>query len=138
MITGPAFLGQDLQKIGNVLVPTYIYKVVYSPKRQQAAAYFIKNEDTSSYQALSVTQLENTLHIDLLPGVPKRIKDVAMALPKAGSGQHGDRNLAERTEEPTAQVKKIEEDLMTRLFNDALKMLLNFVTNLIHKGWSHG
>lgn len=138
VITGPAFLGPDLQKIGNVLVPTYIYKVVYSPKRQQAAAYFIKNEDTSHYQALSVTQLESTLRIDLLPGVPKRIKDVAMPLPKAGAGQHGGKSTPERSEEPAAQVKKIEADLMTRLFNDALKMLLDFVTNLIHKGWSHG
>jgi endonuclease G len=139
VITGPAFLGQDLQKIGNVLVPTYIYKVVYSPRRQQAAAYFIKNEDTSRYQALSVTQLENTLRIDLLPGVPKRIKDVAMPLPGAGGGggQHGGRNAPERTEEPTAQIKKIESDLLTKLFNDVLKMLLDFVTNLIHKGWSH-
>jgi endonuclease G len=137
VITGPAFLGQDLQKIGNVLVPTYIYKVVYSPKRQQAAAYFIKNEDTSHYQALSVTQLENTLRIDLLPGVPKRIKDVAMPLPGAGAGQHGARNAPEKREEPAAQIKKIEADLLTRLFNDALKMFLNFITNLIHKGWSH-
>ncbi|AMO96743.1 DNA/RNA non-specific endonuclease family protein [Collimonas fungivorans] len=135
VITGPAFLGQDLQKIGNVLVPTYIYKVVYSPRRQQAAAYFIKNEDTSRYQALSVTQLESTLRIDLLPGVPKRIKDVAMALPVAG--QHGGRNAPEKREEPAAQVKKIEADLLSRLFNDGLKMFLNFITNLIHKGWSH-
>ena len=135
VITGPAFLGQDLQKIGNVLVPTYIYKVVYSPRKQQAAAYFIKNEDTSRYQALSVTQLENTLRIDLLPGVPKRIKDVAMALP--GAGRHDGRSAAEKREEPAAQVKKIEADLLSRLFNEGLKMFLNFITNLIHKGWSH-
>lgn len=148
VITGPAFLGQDLQKVGNVLVPTYIYKVVYSPKRQQAAAYFIKNADTSHYQTLSLSQLENTLRIDLLPGVPKRVKDVAMTLPAAGGHGSGgeryaaeksqtDRGPPERSAEPAAQIKKIEKDLLSKLMDDVVKMLVNFVTNLINKGWSH-
>lgn len=148
VITGPAFLGQDLQKIGNVLVPTYIYKVVYSSKRQQAAAYFIRNADTSHYQTLSLSQLENTLRIDLLPGVSKRVKDVAMALPAAGGrGSGGERYAAdksaaersppERSAEPAAQIKKIEKDLLSKLMDDVVKMLVNFVTNLINKGWSH-
>ncbi|MFJ2987795.1 DNA/RNA non-specific endonuclease [Collimonas sp. NPDC087041] len=136
VITGPAFLGQELQKVGNVLVPTYIYKVVYSPKRQQAAAYFIKNEDTSHYEQMSVTQLENTLHISLLPGVAKHVKDVAMKLP--GASMRGERASPEKKAEPVAQqVKKMETDLLTRMLNDFLKMLMNFITNLIQKGMSH-
>ncbi|WP_231879172.1 DNA/RNA non-specific endonuclease [Collimonas arenae] len=136
VITGPAFLGQELQKVGNVLVPTYIYKVVYSPKRQQAAAYFIKNEDTSHYEQMSITQLENTLRINLLPGVPKHVKDVAMKLP--GASMRGERTSPEKRAEPAAQqVQKMETDLLTRLLNDFLKMLMNFLTSLIQKGMSH-
>lgn len=136
VITGPAFLGQELQKVGNVVVPTYIYKVVYSPKRQQAAAYFIKNEDTSHYEQMSVTQLENTLHISLLPGVPQHVKDVAMQLP--APSMRSERPAAEKAAEPVAQqVKKMETDLLTRLFNEVSKMLMNFLTSLIQKGISH-
>lgn len=36
VVSGPAFLGNDLQRIGNVLVPTHLWKVLYSPKQQRA------------------------------------------------------------------------------------------------------
>ena len=32
VISGPAFLGTELQQIGNVLVPTHLFKVVYRPR----------------------------------------------------------------------------------------------------------
>ncbi len=81
VISGPAFIGSDLQKIGNVLVPTHLYKVVYSPRRHQAGAYFVANAETKEYATLSASQLEKTIGISLLPGVDQRVKDVAMALP---------------------------------------------------------
>ena len=31
VISGPAFIGGRLKKIGNVVVPTHLWKVVYSP-----------------------------------------------------------------------------------------------------------
>lgn len=39
VVSGPAFLGADLQRIGNVLVPTHLWKVLYSPKQKRAGAY---------------------------------------------------------------------------------------------------
>ena len=38
VVSGPAFIGNDLQRIGNVLVPTHIRKMLYSPKQQRAGA----------------------------------------------------------------------------------------------------
>lgn len=81
VISGPAFIGSDIQKIGNVLVPTYIFKVVYSPTHNQAGAYFLKNEATKEYSAISVAQLEKTVGISLLPGVSQSVKDKLMNLP---------------------------------------------------------
>jgi endonuclease G len=38
VLTGPAFIGSRLQKVGKVLVPTHLYKVVYSPRQRAGAA----------------------------------------------------------------------------------------------------
>ena len=81
VLSGPAFLGTDLQQIGKVLVPTHLFKVIYRPRLHQAAAYFVKNEATKEYTIISVAQLEQTVGIKLLPGVPHQIKDVAAELP---------------------------------------------------------
>lgn len=81
IITGPAFLGQNLQKIGNVIVPSHLFKVIYSPTRNQAAAYFVANEATENYEVISVAELEQKIGINLLPGLSQSIKSVAMPLP---------------------------------------------------------
>lgn len=81
VLSGPAFLGADLQRIGHVLVPTHLFKVVYRPRTKQAAAYFVKNEATTEYTVISIAQLERTVGINLLPAVSQHIKDVVADLP---------------------------------------------------------
>ena len=78
-----------------MLVPTHLWKVVYSPKRQQAGAYLVTNDDTKTYSALSVSELEQMIGIQALPGVPQRVRDTAMELP-APSNQHGPRGKKAR------------------------------------------
>ena len=95
VISGPAFLNADLQQIGKVLVPTHLFKVVYRPHLRQAAAYFLKNEATKEYAVISVAQLERTVGIDLLPAVPRQIKEVAAELPVPTP--HNEGNRAGRT-----------------------------------------
>lgn len=90
VLSGPAFIGSDLQQVGNVLVPTHLFKVVYRPRTNQAAAYFLKNEATTEYTVISVAQLERTIGIDLLPGVSQRVKDVAADLPRPTPHNEGD------------------------------------------------
>ncbi len=81
VITGPAFIGGHLQKVGNVLVPSHLYKVVYSPKQHAGAAYFIENKSTDQYQTLSVAELEQRIGINLLPSLSARQKAASLALP---------------------------------------------------------
>ena len=54
VVSGPAFIGNDLQRIGNVLVPTHLWKVLYSPKQQRAGAYVITNDDIQTLIARGV------------------------------------------------------------------------------------
>ena len=81
VITGPAFIGGNLQKVGNVLVPTDIYKVVYSPRQHAGAAYFIANRPTDDYQVLSIAALEAKIGIDLMPALSASEKATVLHLP---------------------------------------------------------
>lgn len=87
VISGPAFIGKDIKKIGNVLVPTHVWKVIYSPKQQRAGAYLVTNNDTRDYAVLTVSKLEKMVGMSLLPGVSQQVRDAGMALPKPESRQ---------------------------------------------------
>ncbi len=82
VITGPAFIGTNLKKIGNVLVPSHLYKVVYSPRQQAGAAWFVENAPTDTLQTMSVAQLESTIGINLLPSLSVAQKERVLRLPK--------------------------------------------------------
>ena len=81
VITGPAFLGSGLRKVGNVLVPSHLYKVVYSPRQRAGAAYFVENKADVNYVTMSVAQLEAKIGIDLLPSLSARQKETMLRLP---------------------------------------------------------
>ncbi|HEX7984354.1 MAG TPA: DNA/RNA non-specific endonuclease, partial [Duganella sp.] len=81
VITGPAFIGRDLQKVGNVLVPTHLYKLVYSPRQRAGAAFFVENRAGAAYQTMSVAQLESKVGIDLLPSLSTGEKEAMLPLP---------------------------------------------------------
>jgi endonuclease G len=85
VVSGPAFLGGDIQKIGNVLVPTHLWKVLYSPQQRRAGAYLITNDDTREYSSLTVTDLEKMVGVSLLPGLSQKVRDAGMDLPKPTS-----------------------------------------------------
>ena len=48
-VSGPVFIGDDIQQVGRVLVPTHLWKVLYSPKQQRAGAYVVSNDETREY-----------------------------------------------------------------------------------------
>ncbi|WP_432377906.1 DNA/RNA non-specific endonuclease [Duganella sp. P38] len=81
VITGPAFLGSDLRKVGNVLVPTHLYKLVYSPRQRAGGAFFIANRGDAQYETLSVAQLEDKIGINLLPSLTPAQKQQMLRLP---------------------------------------------------------
>lgn len=82
VITGPAFLGANLRKVGNVLVPSHLYKVVYSPRQKAAAAWFVENRGDAPIQTIPVAELERIVGIELLPSLTQRQKERMLALPK--------------------------------------------------------
>lgn len=81
VITGPAFIGANLQKVGNVLVPTHLYKLVYSPRQRAGAAFFIANRADAQYETLSIAQLEDKVGINLLPSLTPAQKTAVLRLP---------------------------------------------------------
>jgi endonuclease G len=89
VITGPAFIGGNLQKIGNVLVPSHLYKLVYSPRQRAGAAFFIENRADAQYEMLSIAQLEDKVGINLLPSLPTAQKQVLLRMPKVRQRKDG-------------------------------------------------
>jgi endonuclease G len=63
-------------------VPTHIFKAVYDPKRNQAAAYLVANADGDQWRAVSISQLQQITGIDPFPGLAPSVKNYAMTLPE--------------------------------------------------------
>ncbi len=70
VITGPLFIGSSVQQLnGRVLVPTHIYKLVYDLKRNEGAAYLVKNVDTKDVQQLTIEEIGKLSGFDFLPTI---------------------------------------------------------------------
>lgn len=82
VVTGPAFLGSDLRKIGNVLVPTHLYKLVYSPRQRAGAAWFVENKADARANVIPIPELERIIGINLLPALSDADKARMLALPE--------------------------------------------------------
>ncbi len=81
VITGPAFLGASLRKVGNVIVPSHLYKVVYSPRQKAAAAWFVENRGDAPIHVIPVAELERIVGIVLLPSLSQAQKEKMLRLP---------------------------------------------------------
>ena len=88
VVSGPAFIGTELKQVGHVLVPTHLWKVVYSPKQQRAGAYLIENGTRQDWRALSVAELEKLTGINPLPALSQQQRESAMQLPDPSAPQH--------------------------------------------------
>lgn len=68
-ITGVLFMGTQIERIkGRVLVPTHMYKLVYEPDRNLAAAYLVENAPRKRHKEVSLEQLEKLAGVAFLPG----------------------------------------------------------------------
>jgi endonuclease G len=81
VVTGPAFLGSDLRKVGNVLVPTHLYKLVYSPRQKAGAAWFVENTAGAKANVIPIPELERIIGINLLPALSDEEKERMLRLP---------------------------------------------------------
>jgi endonuclease G, mitochondrial len=82
VVTGPAFLGAELQSLNSrVLVPTHVYKAIYVPARNEAAAYFAPNDPSQDWEALSIAELAGRVGVDVFPQLDGEVRERAMNLP---------------------------------------------------------
>ncbi len=83
VITGALFKGDKLKAIGknNVIVPTQIYKIVYSPKQQKGAVYLCDNAPGDTYKAVSIAEIEVMAGINFFPKLSKAQKEKILELP---------------------------------------------------------
>jgi endonuclease G len=89
VVTGPAFLGTNLRKVGKVLVPTHLYKLVYSPRQKAGAAWFVENTPDAKANVIPIPELERIIGINLLPALSDEEKERMLRLPNIR--QNGDR-----------------------------------------------
>jgi endonuclease G len=104
VVTGPAFLGQTLQRTKRVLVPSHVYKVVYFPKRQASSAYWAPNDESGSVEVISLADLEQKIGLKVLPRLSASVRQRRVNLPISVS-QVSKNSLAaasEHTDSPTA------------------------------------
>jgi len=82
VLTGPLFEGDSLQQLnGHVMVPTHFYKIVYDPKRREAAAYLVENNEKNDYSTVSVAELEKLAGINFFPSLSAKTKQAKLDLP---------------------------------------------------------
>jgi endonuclease G len=90
VVTGPAFIGSNLHKVGNVLVPTHLYKLVYSPRQKAGAAWFVENTADARPEVITIPELERRIGINLLPALSEEEKERVLRLPNIRQ-QNGNR-----------------------------------------------
>ena len=81
VVTGPAFRGSALASVGNVLVPTHVWKALLDPARGTAAAYVAANDDSGAWEVMSMAQLAAFTGIEVFPGMAQGMRGRAMRLP---------------------------------------------------------
>lgn len=93
VITGPIFLGENLQKIGGrVLVPKKLFKAIFVPSTGLGAAYISDNTSDNTYKRISISELEELSGIDVFPQMSNVAKNNAMMLPEPIK-YHGEKGL---------------------------------------------
>jgi len=92
VVTGPAFLGSNLRKVGNVLVPTHLYKLVYSPRQKAGAAWFVENTADARPNVIPIPELERIIGINLLPALSDEEKERMLKLPNIRQNKGDRRN----------------------------------------------
>ena len=86
MVTGPAFVGANLQRLqGRVIVPTHVFKAIYIPSRNAAGAYWTPNDGSNKWETVSIAKLQELTGVDVFPKLANAVKQTAMTLPQPGA-----------------------------------------------------
>ncbi|MGI4954093.1 MAG: DNA/RNA non-specific endonuclease [Janthinobacterium lividum] len=91
VVTGPIFRGAELQRIGNVIVPSHTFKAVMSVRRGLAAAYVAKNVDSAPWAVVNMAQLADLTGLNVFPALPAGARTVSLRLPAPTPHGYGSR-----------------------------------------------
>ena len=69
VVTGPAFMGADVGSVGQVSIPTHLWKAIYDPARKQAGAYIVENVDGARVRQISLVDLARMTGVEVWPGL---------------------------------------------------------------------
>ncbi|MCX7258388.1 MAG: DNA/RNA non-specific endonuclease [Polaromonas sp.] len=128
VVSGPFFESSKAKKLNNrVMIPTYIWKVFYSPKQRRAGAYWVANEDTQEYKTFTVSELEKKIGMSVLPGVPQSVRDAGMTMPEPAAPP-GRKPKAEPGDEPPKQPAGKSEDAAV---NGFIRFLWQLISQLL-------
>lgn len=83
VVTGPVYPADaDIKQIGNgVLIPPFIFKAVYIPSKNEAAAYVAPNTPAKEYRVVSLEELKPLTGIDVFPTLSQKVKTAKVDLP---------------------------------------------------------
>ncbi|MGC8495015.1 MAG: DNA/RNA non-specific endonuclease [Syntrophobacteraceae bacterium] len=83
VLTGPIFYGHGPQRLdGRVLVPTYIFKAIYDPRKHAAAAYLARNAPGVRYAVISIRKLDSLNGLSVFPGLPEDVRMLRLPKPE--------------------------------------------------------
>lgn len=82
VLTGPAFIGNRVSKVGRVFVPSHVWKAVYDPKAKSAGAYWFANVNDAKAEYLSIDELASRIGIQPFPSLPAAVRHERMDLPE--------------------------------------------------------
>jgi endonuclease G, mitochondrial len=85
VFTGPVYPDmRNARTIGDgVAVPDQIFKAIYLPANDEAAAYIVLNQDTHRYRMIGIAELSALTGIDFFPRMTERARSTRMSLPPA-------------------------------------------------------
>jgi endonuclease G len=88
VVTAPIFYGSELKRLnGRVLVPTYVFKAVYDPGKNEAAAYLVRNAEGKDFAKISVADLNKLTGLNVFPKLPANVKAMDLPKPKMRQGK---------------------------------------------------
>ncbi len=85
VVTGPLFIGSRFTAIGNgVVVPTHVYKAVWSQRRGTAGVYVTANTTGGVWQAMSLAEFQAVSGVAVFPALPASVREAAPTIPQPG------------------------------------------------------
>ncbi|MDD2358501.1 MAG: DNA/RNA non-specific endonuclease [Thiovulaceae bacterium] len=121
VITGPIFDGAKIERTnGRVFIPTKLFKAIYVPSFNQAAAYITNNAPGNTYQVVSIAELEKLTDINLFPKLSQDVKNHAMNLP-VPKGSHSKETYTSGTLSQTTATETAQPQQRSNGFFDKLE-----------------